>query len=186
MSRFPTLITERLCLRNWRDEDLPAFSALNADPRVMEFLPKLLSRSESDARARQIVEHFELHGFGLWAVEVRGVASFIGFVGLNVPAFEAHFTPCVEIGWRLGFEHWGRGYALEAAKAAVAFAFDDLHLDEIIAITVPANERSRRVMIRLGMTHSPNDDFEHPSLPVGHALRNHVLYRLRPLRRETR
>jgi RimJ/RimL family protein N-acetyltransferase len=177
-SRFAAVATERLWLRPWKEADLPAFAALNADPRVMEFLPKVLSRAESDARAAQIVEHFHEHGFGLWAVEVKAGAGFIGFVGLNVPAFEAHFTPCVEVGWRLACEHWGRGYATEAARAALAFGFDTLGLSEIVALTVPANERSRRVMERLGMTRSPADDFEHPNLPSGHPLRPHVLYRL--------
>ena len=181
MSRAPVLVTDRLCLRGWQEEDLPAFAALNADPRVMEFLPKVLSREESDARAAQIIDHFNQHGFGLWAVEVKGGADFAGFVGLNVPAFAAHFTPCVEIGWRLAYEHWGCGYATEAARAALGFAFGTLRLKEIVSFTVPANVRSRRVMERLGMTHSPGDDFEHPSLPVGHRLRPHVLYRLSPL-----
>ena len=178
VSQIPVLATERLILRGWRDDDLPAFAALNADPRVMEFLPKPLSRAESDARAAQIVEHFRRHGFGLWAVETRDSADFVGFVGLNVPSFKAHFTPCVEIGWRLACEHWNRGYATEAARAALAFGFDQLRLAEIVALTTTANQRSRRVMSRLGMTYSPEDDFEHPVLPAGHPLRSHVLYRL--------
>jgi ribosomal-protein-alanine N-acetyltransferase len=174
---FPLLITERLQLRSWKDEDLSAFAALNADPRVMEYFPKLLTRSESDDRAAQIIEHFDRYGFGLWAVEVIGVGEFIGFVGLNVPTFQAHFTPCVEIGWRLSYEHWHNGYATEGAKAALAFAFDRLQLDEIVAITAVANQRSRLVMARLGMTYSPADDFEHPGISEGHPLRKHVLYR---------
>jgi len=173
------LATRRLRLRTWKEADLPPFAALNADPRVMEFFPKMLSRAESDERASQVVEHFERHGFGLWAVEVKGGAEFIGFVGLNVPTFTAHFTPCVEIGWRLAYEHWNQGYASEAACAAVAFAFDELRLGEIVALTAVANERSRRVMTRLGMTYSSDDDFEHPGIPEGHSLRRQVLYRLR-------
>jgi RimJ/RimL family protein N-acetyltransferase len=179
MSPAPVVISERLLLRPWKDADLPAFASLNADPRVMEHFPKLPTRSESDQRAAQIIEHFDRYGFGLWAVEVKGVSDFIGFVGLSVPTFEAHFTPCVEIGWRLAYGHWRKGYATEGAKAAVAFAFDKLQLDEIVSSTVPANQRSRAVMERLGMTHSPADDFEHPVLPEGHPLRRHVLYRLR-------
>ena len=179
MSEAPVLVTQRLRLRGWRESDLPAFAALNADPRVMEHFPKLLARAESDERAAKIIEHFARHDFGLWAVEVTGVADFIGFVGLNVPAFDAHFTPCVEIGWRLAYDHWHKGYATEGARAAVAFAFNDLQLNEIVSFTVPANRRSRTVMERLGMTHSPDDDFEHPVLPEGHPLRRHVLYRLR-------
>ncbi len=169
--------TTRLHLRTWRDEDLPVFAAMNADPNVMEFFPKTLDRSESDALATRIRDGLARRGFGLWAVEVPGVAGFIGFVGLSVPAFEAHFTPCVEIGWRLAREHWGRGYATEAARAVLEFGFQDLALDEIVSFTVPANLRSRRVMERIGMTHSPADDYDHPLLPEGHPLRRHVLYR---------
>jgi len=143
----------------------------------MEFFPKLLDRMESDAAVARINEHFDRHGFGMWAIELPGVTPFIGFVGLAVPRFKAHFTPCVEIGWRLAVEHWGRGYATEAARAALDFGFENLHLDEIVSFTVPANLRSRRVMERLGMTHSPADDFDHPLLAEGHPLRRHVLYR---------
>lgn len=175
---IPMLTTERLLLRPWRDTDLPAFAALNADARVTEFLPKQLSRSESDAVAARIAQHFERRKFGLWGVEVVGVADFIGFVGLNVPTFETHFTPAVEIGWRLAYDHWGRGYATEGAQAALRFAYEVLRLDEVVSFTVPANVRSRRVMERLGMTRRAEDDFEHPSLEVGHPLRRHVLYRL--------
>jgi RimJ/RimL family protein N-acetyltransferase len=172
------ITTGRLSLRAWRDEDLPAFAALNADARVMEFMPKRLDRQESDAMAARIRRHFDRHGFGLWAVDVAGVADFVGFVGLSIPSFETHFTPCVEIGWRLAFEHWGRGYATEGARAALEFAFRELRLDEVVSFTVPANHRSRRVMERAGMVHSPTEDFEHPSLVEGHPLRRHVLYRL--------
>jgi ribosomal-protein-alanine N-acetyltransferase len=173
-----TIETPRLRLRPWKEEDLPAFAAMNAEPRVMEFLPKILSRAESDAFAARICTHFERHGFGLWPVEVVGVADFIGFVGLSVPAYQTHFTPCVEIGWRLAYEHWGKGYATEAAKAALKYGFNDLCLDEIVSFTVPENHRSVLVMQRLGMTHTPCDDFDHPSLPADHRLRHHVLYRL--------
>jgi RimJ/RimL family protein N-acetyltransferase len=172
------LCTERLLLRPWRDDDLAPFAALNADPRVMQHLPGLLSRDDSDAMAARIRAHFAARGFGLFAVEVPGVAPFIGFIGLATPSFEAHFTPCVEVGWRLAAAHWGRGYAIEGARAAVAHGFSALGLDEIVSMTVPANERSRRVMERLGMRRSPDDDFDHPRLPEGHRLRRHVLYRL--------
>ncbi|HMD55111.1 MAG TPA: GNAT family N-acetyltransferase [Phycisphaerae bacterium] len=171
------LETSRLRLRAWTPDDLPAFAAMNADARVMKFLPRVLSRAESDAMAAHIREHFDLHGFGLWAVEVIGVAPFIGFTGLSVPNFPAHFMPCVEIGWRLSFEHWGKGYATEAATAVMTFGFKKLRLDQIVSFTTKDNLRSRRVMERLGMTHSVADDFEHPSLPAGHPLRPHVLYR---------
>ena len=175
----PILTTARLRLRQWREEDLAPFAALNADPQVMEFFPKVLTRAESDAVAGRIRDHFVRHGFGLWAVEVRGAADFVGFVGLAVPSFDAHFTPCVEIGWRLAREHWGHGYATEAASAALAFGFGDRAFEEIVAFTVPANVPSRRVMGRLGMRRLPADDFEHPAIPEGHPLRPHVLYRLR-------
>jgi RimJ/RimL family protein N-acetyltransferase len=169
--------TDRLHLRLWRNDDLPAFAALNADPKVMEFFPKPLDRAESDTLAARIRDSFVLRGFGLWAVEVPGVADFIGFVGLSVPQFEAHFTPCVEIGWRLAYEHWGSGYATEAARAALDFGFAHLALDQIVSFTATANRRSWRVMERLGMTRSPADDFDHPMVPEGHPLRRHVLYR---------
>ncbi len=178
MGGGPTLSTERLRLRAWREADLGQFAALNADPRVMEFFPKVLDRAESDALAARISAHFTDHGFGLWAVEAPGRAEFIGFAGLAVLSFDAHFTPCVEIGWRLAPEHWGNGYATEAAHAALAFGFRDLALDEIVSFTVPANLPSRRVMERLGMRRSAADDFDHPALPEGHLLRPHVLYRL--------
>ena len=151
---------------------------MNADPEVMRFFPGLLAREESDTLMEQQALLLGLRGWGLWAVEVAGGAPFIGFVGLAEPQFEAHFTPCVEVGWRLAREHWGRGYATEAARAALEFGFGNLELDEIVALTTPANVRSRRVMERLGMTHDPADDFEHPRLPVGHPIRPHVLYRL--------
>jgi RimJ/RimL family protein N-acetyltransferase len=175
----PILTTARLRLRQWREEDLAPFAALNADPQVMEFFPKVLTRAESDVVAGRIRDHFARHGFGLWAVEAPGVVDFMGFVGLAVPSFEAHFTPCVEIGWRLAREHWGHGYATEAATAALAFGFGDRALEEIVAFTVPANIPSRRVMGRLGMRRLPADDFEHPAIAEGHPLRSHVLYRLR-------
>lgn len=179
MTAAAILRTERLILRPWRDEDLPAFAALNADPAVMEHLLKPLTRDESDALAAHVVAHFDRHGFGRWAVEAPGDAPFVGFVGLAVPTYEAHFTPAVEIAWRLARAFWGRGYAIEAARAAAAFAFDQAGLDEIVALTVPANARSQAVMRRLGMTRDPADDFDHPLVPEGHRLRRHVLYRLR-------
>jgi len=170
--------TSRVWLRRWRVEDREAFAALNADPVVMEYFPAVLSRAESDELADRIEAHFARNGFGLWAVEVPGAHLFAGFLGLSTPSFQAHFTPCVEVGWRLSREAWGKGYATEGARAVLAFGFEQLGLDEIVALTVPANLGSRRLMERLGMRHSPADDFEHPSLPAGHPLRHHVLYRL--------
>jgi ribosomal-protein-alanine N-acetyltransferase len=176
--RVPELRTERLVLRRWRDEDRAPFARMNADPRVMEFLGPLLSRAESDAMIERAEEIFAQHGFTFWAMEIPGVAAFAGFTGLVVPSWEAHFTPCVEVGWRLAVEHWGRGYATEAARAAVNAGFESFGLDEIVAITVPANVRSRHVMEKLGMTRAPADDFEHPRVAEGDPLRRHALYRL--------
>jgi RimJ/RimL family protein N-acetyltransferase len=170
--------TERLILREWRDEDLDPFAALNADPAVMEWFPSVLSREESDAAAARIRAELAERGFGLWAVEAPGVAPFIGFTGLSAPRFEARFTPCVEIGWRIARAHWGRGYAPEAAGAALGFGFERLGLAEIVSFTAVGNAKSRRVMEKLGMTRDPADDFEHPNLPPGHPLRRHVLYRV--------
>jgi RimJ/RimL family protein N-acetyltransferase len=170
------LRTERLVLRRWLPSDRSAFAVLNADARVMEHLPSVLRRAESDALAELIDRHFDRHGFGLWAVEIPDAVPFAGFVGLAVPGFDAHFTPCVEIGWRLAAEHWGRGYATEAARAALAFAFGEARLEEVVSFTVPENVRSRRVMERIGMTRSPADDFDQPNAP--NRLRRHVLYRI--------
>ena len=172
--------TPRLVLRAWRDDDLAPFAALNADPAVMRHLPAPLGRAESDALAARIRAGIAERGFGLWAVEVPGVAAFAGFVGLSVPRFEAAFTPCVEVGWRLARAHWGRGYATEAAAAALDLAFGPLGLGEVVSFTAPANRASRAVMARLGMRRDPADDFEHPMLPAGHPLRPHVLYRTTP------
>jgi RimJ/RimL family protein N-acetyltransferase len=178
MTAGPILSTPRLLLRPWRDEDLSGFARMSGDPRVMQYMPKHLTREESDDLAAGIRRNFDRQGFGLWAVEVTGGEPFIGFVGLAIPRFEAHFTPCVEIGWRLAAEHWGHGYATEAGQAARDFAFERLGLPEIVSFTTVANTRSRRVMERLGMMHDPDDDFDHPSLPVNHPIRPHVLYRL--------
>ena len=173
------LRTERLILRSWRPADREPFAALNADAAVMEHFPSPLGREESDAFADRIGAQLNERGWGLWAVQVDGGADFIGFVGLHEASFDAPFTPAVEVGWRLDRAHWGRGYATEAARAAVAFGFGELGLDEIVSFTVPANRRSRAVMERLGMRRDPADDFDHPGIPAGHPLRRHVLYRLR-------
>jgi len=173
------LTTERLVLRLWQRADRDPFARMNADPRVMEHFPSTLSREESDELADRIEEHFRQHGFGLYAAELRNPRVFIGYVGLAVPAFRGAFTPCVEIGWRLAAEHWGQGLATEGAREILRYTFEDLRLDELVSFTVPANLRSRRVMERLGLTHNPAGDFDHPGLPEGHPLRRHVLYRLR-------
>ncbi len=178
VKRARELRTDRLRLRRWLPADRDPFAAMNADPAVMEYFPATLSREESDALATRIEAHFDRHGFGLWAVEIPGVAPFAGFVGLSVPAFNAHFTPCVEIGWRLAVEQWGRGYATEAARAVLTFGFESLGLSEIVSFTVPGNLPSRRVMERIGMAHDPADDFDLPTPPEGHPFRRHVLYRM--------
>lgn len=164
-------------MRRWTKPDSEPFFRMNSDLRVMEFLPKRLSRDESDLLMHRIEEHFRKHSFGLYALELRENRSFIGFLGLSVPAFEAHFTPCVEIGWRLAVDYWGRGLATEGAREMLRHAFEDLQLEEVVSFTVPANIRSRRVMEKIGMTHNPADDFDHSNLPEGHPLRRHVLYR---------
>ncbi len=176
--KWRTLETERLLLRRWRAGDREPFAGINRDPAVMEYFPASLSRDASDNMADRIEAHFDRHGFGLWAAELRENEEFIGFIGLSVPRFEAAFTPCVEIGWRLASIHWGHGLATEGARAVVRCAFEDLKLPSLVSFTVPANVRSRRVMEKIGMTHNPADDFDHPNLPDGHRLRKHVLYRL--------
>jgi ribosomal-protein-alanine N-acetyltransferase len=179
MGEGPEIVTERLRLRRWRPEDREPFAAMNADPAVMRYFPGALSRADSDALAERIDAAFAARGFGLWAIEVIESGSFGGFAGLSVPSFEAHFTPCVEIGWRLASAFWNRGYATEAARAALTFGFDVLRLPEIVSFTAAVNAPSRRVMEKLGMTHDPADDFEHPRMAVGSPLRPHVLYRVR-------
>lgn len=174
------ITTDRLILRRWTDADRAPFAALNADPAVRRWFPGLLSREESDAQIDRIEAHFDAHGFGLWAVEPRDGGGCIGLLGLQIPQFDAPFTPCVEIGWRLATAHHRRGYATEGARAALADGFDRLGLDEIVSFTVPDNRPSRRVMERIGMQRDPAGDFDHPWLPEGHALRRHVLYRIGP------
>ncbi len=170
------LRTERLLLRQWRDDDRDPWAALNADPEVMRHFPSTLSREQSDDFVDRHRGLLDARGWGLWAVEVPDVAPFIGFVGLNEPGFEAEFTPCVEVGWRLAREHWGKGYATEGARAALAHAFDELALDEVLSFTVVGNAGSRAVMEKIGMTF--DREFDHPNLSDGHPLRRHVLYRI--------
>jgi len=172
------LRTERLVLRPWRTSDRALFAALNADPVVMEHFIAPLNRAESDALADRIEADLAAHGWGLWAAEVPGRFEFIGFIGLAVPGFEAPFTPCVEVGWRLCQSAWGHGYAPEGAAEALRFAFDELELDEVVSFTSVGNAKSRRVMEKVGMTRDPNDDFDHPRVAPGHRITRHVLYRI--------
>jgi RimJ/RimL family protein N-acetyltransferase len=172
------LTTKRLILRPWRDSDLAAFARLNDDPVVMEFMGRRLSRDESDAMAARIQGEIAQRGWGLWAIEVQAGVPFIGFVGLSIPSFDAHFTPCIEIGWRLARDHWQQGYAGEAATESLRFAFEELQLPQVVSFTVPLNKRSIRVMEKIGMSRDLAGDFEHPRLAPSHPLRSHVLYRM--------
>ena len=179
MSPTPSeLRTERLVLRRWREADREPFAALNADPVVMEHFVACLTRAESDDLVDRIEDHFDREGWGLWAVDVADTGTFIGYVGLWPATFGAHFTPAVEVGWRLAQEGWGQGYATEAARASLQDGFDRVGLDEVVSMTSVGNSRSRRVMEKLGMTRDAADDFDHPNVPVGHPIRRHVLFRL--------
>jgi RimJ/RimL family protein N-acetyltransferase len=169
--------TDRLILRRWTPQDFEPFAAINADPAVMKYFRAPLDRTESDALLDRIEAGFEAHGFGLWAVEQVREPGLIGFVGLSVPGFEARFTPAVEVGWRLARSAWGNGFATEAAQRAIAAGFDDFGLDQVVSFTATTNTPSIAVMHRLGMTNDPAEDFAHPSLPAGHPLQRHVLYR---------
>lgn len=170
--------TNRLLLRPWRDEDLEPFAKMNADPKVMECFPATLTRQQSDDLAKKIITKMEKQGWGLWAVSVPGIADFIGFIGLSIPSFEAHFTPAVEVGWRLAHPFWGKGYATEGARAVLEYGFKELDLKEIVSFTAANNARSIHVMEKIGMHRNPKDDFDHPMLKEGDPLRRHVLYRI--------
>jgi len=170
--------TKRLILRNWRQEDLDPFAAMSADPDVMRFFQACHDRQQTEAHIRLITEYLERDEIGWWAIEVPGAFDFVGFAGLSRPGFHTHFTPCVEVGWRLRRDAWGKGYATEAGRACLDFAFKKLGLNEVVSMAVTDNLRSRAVMERLGMTRRPEDDFGHPKMPFDHPLRPHILYRL--------
>lgn len=170
--------TSRLILRKWEQSDRIPFSKINQDPKVMECLLKPLSVEETAAMIAKIENHFKQYGFGLFACVIKETSEFIGFVGLNAPDFEAHFTPCVEIGWRLAFHAWGKGYATEGALAVLKAGFEKYGLKEIVSFTVLNNHRSRHVMEKIGMTYNPKDNFHHPKVPLNHPLSLHVLYRI--------
>lgn len=169
-------VTARLCLRNWKESDKIPFRLMNADPRVMKYSVTTLSEAESDEEACSITAHQKAHNFSLWAVELQVIASFIGYVGLFTSP--APFLPGIEIGWRLAYDYWGYGYATEAAQATLKFGFEMLNLNEIVAFTAQINLRSQRLMQRLGMQHSIEEDFRHPFIPREHILSQYVLYRL--------
>jgi RimJ/RimL family protein N-acetyltransferase len=177
-ARGPELRSRRLLLRRWRDSDRAPFAALNADPEVMEFFASPLTRRESDTVVERIEAEFERRGYGLWALEVAATGEFIGFTGITWQSFEAHFTPAVEIGWRLPRHAWGQGFATEAARRTLAFAFEVIGLEEVVSMTATGNQRSRAVMRRLGMIRDAADDFDHPRVHETSPLRRHVLYRL--------
>lgn len=175
------LETERLLLREWRDEDTDLFYALNQDPVVMEYFPGLWSMSMvKDFISRMNIQLAEQE-YTLWAVEEKISHQFIGFIGLNYPSWSAHFTPCVEIGWRLASPFWGKGYATEGARVVLEYAFNQLKLPEVVAFTVPGNIRSRKVMEKIGMSRDLEGDFLHPKLDPGHRFAKHVLYRIRTI-----
>ncbi len=170
--------TERLVLRQWREDDREPFAAMNADPEVMRHFPTVLDREASDAVLDRLRAAVEEQGWGLWAVERADTGQLLGFTGLSVPRHPLPFMPCVEVGWRLTRPAWGHGFATEAAREALRVGFDELGLDEVVSFAAVDNTRSRAVMERLGMTRDPADDFDHPALPAGDPLRRHVLYRL--------
>ena len=172
------LRTKRLILRAWKEQDLDPMLVVNQDPLVCEFFFFFLDRDATKALIQRFINHYKKYGFTAYAVKLKSNGKFIGFVGLLVVSFEAHFTPAIEIGWRLGSQHWGQGYATEAAKAIVDLAFTTLKLEEVVSFTVENNIRSRRVMEKICMYHNPHDDFDHPKLPKNNPLCPHVLYRL--------
>lgn len=178
MGRVPTIETPRLVLRDWHDDDVEAWVRMNADARVTEFFTRNYTREVSEEMVAKMRQQLYRNGYGWWAVEIRGGAPFAGVIALQEVPFQAPFTPANEVGWRFSFENWGYGYATEGAAAALDFAFDALKWDEVVAFTAALNLRSQRVMERLGMTHDPADDFDHPSIEPGHVLRRHVLYRI--------
>ncbi len=172
------LETKRLRLREWTDADREPLASMNADPAVMEYFPSVLSREESDAMFDRVVAHFQKHQFGFWIMELPGIDPFAGILGLGIPRFESHFTPCIEIGWRIKPEYWGRGLAPEGARLCLDYGFHKLNQQQIVAMTTVDNRKSRRVMEKLGMHWDPADDFDHPLVPDGHRYVRHVLYRI--------
>jgi len=171
------LTTDRLILRQWTEDDFAPFYRMCSDPDVMEFFPSRLTEEESDAMARKIQSLIQERDWGFWAVELRGLDKFIGFTGLHMPRANLPFAPCVEVGWRLAKEHWNKGYATEAATAALHYAFEQLVLDEVVSFTAQTNQRSQAVMEKLGMSNA-GENFMHPDVPDDSSLREHVLYRI--------
>lgn len=174
----PQLRTSRLLLRAFSDADRAPFAALNADPVVMEHFVAPYGRERSDAFVDRVLRCWAERGWGPWALERLDTGGFIGYTGLWPAEFEAPFTPAVEVGWRLAREHWGHGFATEAALESLRFGFEEAGLAEVVSFTAVGNERSWRVMRRIGLVPEPAGDFEHPAVPEGHPVRPHVLYRL--------
>lgn len=172
-----TYETERLILRQWREEDIIPFAAMNADERVMEYFPRILTLKETSNMIERIHDKINTNGFGFYACELKESAQFIGFIGLNIPDFNADFMPCVEIGWRLAREFWGSGYAKEGALKCLTLGFNDFMLDEIVSFAAHQNRRSWQLMDRIGMTYSGK--FYHPKLAINHCLNPLVLYRIK-------
>lgn len=170
--------TERLILRKWHEADHASFINMNRDPIVMQYFPKLYKAEESLWLIEKSNKQIDELGYGLFACEIAETKIFIGFVGLNVPSFQSHFTPCVEIGWRLASPYWGKGYATEAAQEVLNLGFKNFNLKEIVSFTVPQNQSLRRVMTKIGMKQDLNGSFYHPNLPRNHPFSLHVLYRI--------
>lgn len=172
------LKTNRLILRIFEERDIDSMSLINQDPIVCEFLPALGNRESTEKLIRFFIQHQKDHGFSPYAVELKSTGEMIGWCGLMIPSFDAHFTPAVETGWRLASQHWNQGYATETAKAVLKYAFDQLKLNEVVSFTTIDNMRSRRVMEKIGLHHNPEDDFDHPKIEKTHPLCRHVLYRI--------
>lgn len=171
------LETERLIFREWQDEDRPAFARMNADPLVMQYLPRSLDEKSSNKLVDRFQEHFAEKGFGLYAVEAKDSGEFAGFIGLQTVGFKEHFTPAVEIAWRLDYGVWGRGFASEGAQAVLDHGLKKLKLKKIVAFTVPENARSLHLMEKIGMKPVKGGEFQHPAMRKTDPLSFHVLYR---------
>lgn len=170
--------TKRLILREWQDKDFEPFSKLGQNESVMEFFPKIFNQQDTLELISRIKDKFKANGFGFYTVVLKDSEQFVGSIGLNIPDFEAHFTPCVEIGWRVAKEYWGQGLAVEAAQKCLDIGFNEFNLNEIVSFTARVNKKSERVMQKLGMVHDVKGDFYHPKLEINHPLALHVLYRM--------
>jgi ribosomal-protein-alanine N-acetyltransferase len=175
--RYRRIETPRLILRQWNDADVEAWADMNADPRVMEFFPGTVPRERSREQAAMMRRDLKANGYGWFVMERKEAPGFAGVIALDDIRYEMPFRPLREVGWRLPVHVWGRGCATEAAHALLRYAFEELGWPEVIAMTAAINLRSRRVMEKLGMTHDPREDFDHPRVPDALAIKRHVLYR---------